>query len=84
MCGDFHMCAVADFVGVDTNDEPVQHINRQRSISSIQNSDSDRVRLMTAKMRNETLTLLYSLGVELGLERLWPVRSRKPGGPILP
>lgn len=45
-CGDFHMCAIADFVGTETGDEIVSPSPpmRQRSISSLQNSDTDRVR----------------------------------------
>lgn len=43
-CGDFHMCVIANFVGADDGDDSgPPTMTRHRSMSSIHNSDNDRV-----------------------------------------
>lgn len=43
--GDFHMCAIADFIGTESGDDITTTAppTRQRSMSSLANSDTDRV-----------------------------------------
>jgi alpha-tubulin suppressor-like RCC1 family protein len=55
--GDFHMCAIADFIGTESGDDiPTSSPPpRQRSMSSLANSDTDRVRFAACDFVSESV-----------------------------